>query len=134
MDYKNEVTLRLRVSPADAHYEGGLVGGAHLIQLFTDAGTLLNYARDRDSALAPTLSGEFLAPVYAGDYLEIRARVTHVGNRSRKREYEAWVIARSAGVGERSSTGEVLSEPVLAARGAGVSVVPRDVWEQASSS
>jgi len=65
------VTLRLRMSQADAHYGGNLVDGARMLALFGDVATELLIRNDGDEGLFRAYdSVEFLAPVYAGDYID----------------------------------------------------------------
>ena len=55
----------------DAHYGGNLVDGARMLQLFGDVATELLIMHDGDEGLFVAYdSVEFLAPVYAGDYIE----------------------------------------------------------------
>jgi len=68
---------------------------------------------------------EFLAPVYAGDYVEAAGRITKVGNTSRAMEFEARkVIAARTDVS--ATAADVLSEPVVVCRASGTCVVPKD--------
>lgn len=75
-----ESVLRLRVGAHDAHYGGGLVDGARMLQLFGDAATELCILHDGDEGLFRAYdSVEFLAPVYACDYIQVRAQLVKVG-------------------------------------------------------
>jgi 3-aminobutyryl-CoA ammonia-lyase len=66
---------------------------------------------------------QFVAPVRAGDVVEVTAVVVRVGTRSRDLDLTASVIAR--GRPDRSdSAAEVLSEPLVAVRARGTVVVP----------
>ena len=70
MEYRTK--LRLRMSAKDAHYGGNLVDGAHMIHLFGDVATELLIMRDGDEGLFRAYDQiDFLAPVYAGDYIEV---------------------------------------------------------------
>ena len=63
--------IRLRMSAKDAHYGGNLVDGAHMVHLFGDVATELLIKRDGDEGLFAGYEDiKFLAPVYAGDYIE----------------------------------------------------------------
>ena len=74
------VVLRLRVGAEQAHYGGGLVDGAFVLKLFGDAATELLIRHDGDEGLFRAYSSvDFLAPVHGGDYLEIEAEITRVG-------------------------------------------------------
>ena len=63
--------IRLRMSAKDAHYGGNLVDGAHMVHLFGDVATELLILQDGDEGLFCAYDNiEFLAPVYAGDFIE----------------------------------------------------------------
>jgi 3-aminobutyryl-CoA ammonia-lyase len=119
-----EGVIRVRMSSADAHYAGGLVDGAHILKLFGDALTELLIRRDGDEGLSRVLKSEFLAPVRAGDYLEIRAKIVAVGKSSRTIECTAHKIIEL--VSPDDSAANVLAEPLLVARATDVAVVPLD--------
>src|SRR4051812_28537756 len=90
-----EATLRLRMSAHDGHYAGGLVDGSRMLQLFGDVATELLIRLDGDEGLFRAYeSVEFLAPVYAGDYIEAWGRVIKVGRTSRQMEFEARKVIR----------------------------------------
>ena len=124
--------LRVRMSGQDAHYGGGLVDGAKMLQLFGDVGTELNIRLDGDEGLFRAYDNiEFLSPVYAGDFIEAQGRITRVGRTSRKLEFEAWKV-----IGPRpdlsDSAADVLEEPVLVckASGTGVTLLERQRRKQ----
>src|ERR1700678_1127723 len=78
------VSCRLRMSAHDAHYGGDLVDGARILGLFGDMATELLIRLDGDEGLFRAYeSVEFLAPVFAGDFIEGRAELVAVGNTSR---------------------------------------------------
>ena len=86
MDQGERVTIRLRMSQADAHYGGNLVDGARMLALFGDVATELLIRHDGDEGLFRAYeSVEFLAPVHAGDYVEAVGEITKVGASSRAR-------------------------------------------------
>src|SRR3954466_9791383 len=90
-----EATLRLRMSAHDGHYAGGLVDGARMLQLFGDVATELLIRFDGDEGLFRAYQSiEFLAPVFAGDYIEVIGRIVHVGKTSRTMEFEARKMIR----------------------------------------
>ena len=124
--------IRVRMSGQDAHYGGGLVDGAKMLQLFGDVGTELNIRLDGDEGLFRAYDNiEFLSPVYAGDFIEAQGRITRVGRTSRKLEFEAWKV-----IGPRpdlsDSAADVLEEPVLVckASGTGVTLLERQRQKQ----
>ncbi len=120
------VTLRLRLSQADAHYGGNLVDGARVLALFGDAATELLVRHDGDEGLFRAYDAvEFLAPVHAGDFLEVTGEITRVGATSRAMRFEARkVIAPRPDVS--GSAAEVLAEPVVVCRASGTCVVPKE--------
>ncbi|MBV9403215.1 MAG: 3-aminobutyryl-CoA ammonia lyase [Candidatus Eremiobacteraeota bacterium] len=118
--------IRVRMSAADAHYGGNLVDGARILALFGDVATELLIEEDGDEGLFVAYDNvEFLAPVYAGDYVEAAGRITKVGNTSRAMEFEARkVIAARTDVS--ATAADVLSAPVVVCRASGTCVVPKD--------
>ena len=117
--------IRLRMSSADAHYGGNLVDGAKMLQLFGDVATELLIIQDGDEGLFCAYDKvEFLAPVYAGDYIEAVGEITEVGNSSRQMQFEARkVIAPRTDIS--ASAADVLEEPVVVCRAHGTCVVPK---------
>ena len=89
------VTHRRYVPYAHAHYAGNLVDGAYSLGLFGDVATEVCIRTDGDEGLFASYSDvQFLAPVRAGDVLEVTARVVRVGRRSREIEFAATVVCR----------------------------------------
>ena len=118
------VTHRRYVPYSHAHYGGNLVDGAYVLGLFGDVATEACIRTDGDEGLFASYSDvQFRAPVIAGDVLEVSARVTKVGTRSRQLSFEARVVCRAQP--ERSpSAAAVLAEPVIAVTATGTVVVP----------
>jgi 3-aminobutyryl-CoA ammonia-lyase len=118
--------LRLRLSQADAHYGGDLVDGARLLALFGDLATELLVRHDGDEGLFRAYDAvEFLAPVHAGDFLEVEGEIVRVGSTSRAMRFEARkVIAPRRDLSD--SAADVLDEPVVVCRASGTCVVPRE--------
>jgi 3-aminobutyryl-CoA ammonia-lyase len=118
------VVHRRYVPYAHAHYAGNLVDGAYSLAAFGDVATEVCIRTDGDEGLFASYSDvQFLAPVRAGDVLEIEARVTRVGRRSREITFEARVVCR--GRTDRSaSAAEVLDPPLVATTATGTVVVP----------
>jgi 3-aminobutyryl-CoA ammonia-lyase len=115
------VILRLRVGAEQAHYGGGLVDGAFLLKLFGDAATELLIRHDGDEGLFRAYSSvDFLAPVHAGDYLEVEAELTQAGRTSRQMRFEA----RKVIAPETGSSARLLDPPEIVARATGTCVVP----------
>lgn len=121
-EYKS--LIRLRISAHDAHYAGGLVDGAKMLNLFGDVATELLIQSDGDEGLFVAYDKvEFLAPVYAGDFIEATGRITSMGKTSRKMEFEARKVITPAQGGE-SSAADILDEPIVTCRATGTCVVP----------
>ncbi len=118
--------IRIRLSAHDAHYGGGLVDGAKVLQFFGDVATELLIKHDGDEGLFKAYTDvEFIAPMYAGDYLEIEGKITKVGNSSRTMEFIAKkVIVPRTDIND--SACDVLDEPIIVAKATGVCVVPKD--------
>ena len=126
-----EVTLRVRMSLHDGHYGGGLVDGARILQLFGDVATELLIRVDGDEGLFRAYESiEFLAPVFAGDYVEVSGRIIKIGNTSRTIEFEAYKVVRSLPVeqgGIAPSSAELLRSPLLICKARGTCVTPREL-------
>lgn len=118
--------IRMRMSMHDAHYGGNLVDGAKMLQLFGDVATELLVRNDGDEGLFRAYdSVEFLAPVYAGDYIEAEGEIIECGNSSRKMVFEARkVIIPRPDIND--SACDVLEEPIVVCRASGTCVVPKD--------
>jgi 3-keto-5-aminohexanoate cleavage enzyme len=118
--------LRLRMSAHDAHYGGNLVDGARVLGLFGDVATELLIRADGDEGLFRAYDAvEFLAPVHAGDYLEIEGEIVSFGNSSRKMRFEARKVGH-ARPDLSDSAAEMLREPVVVARASGTCVTPKE--------
>lgn len=118
--------IRLRLSSHDAHYGGGLVDGARMLGLFGDVATELLIRHDGDEGLFRAYdSVEFLAPVYAGDFIEAEGEIVATGRTSRKMRFEARkVIAPRPDLND--SAADVLLEAQVVCRASGTCVVPAD--------
>lgn len=117
--------IRVRMSAGDAHYGGNLVDGAHMLAIFGDVATELLIIQDGDEGLFCAYDNvEFLAPVYAGDFIEAVGEITHVGNTSRKMVFEARkVITPRTDISD--SAADVLEEPIVVCRASGTCVTPK---------
>lgn len=126
-----KATLRLRISNEQAHYGGGLVSGAKLLEFFGDVATELLIKKDGDEGLFRAYDNvEFLAPVYAGDYLEIEGEITKAGNTSRTMQFVAKKVI-SPRPDLSPSAADVLDTPVIVAKASGTCVVPKDLQRKA---
>jgi 3-keto-5-aminohexanoate cleavage enzyme len=124
-----KVSLRLRMSAHDAHYAGELVDGARMLALFGDLATELLVRVDGDEGLFRAYdSVEFLAPVFAGDYIEATAELVKIGNTSRTMRFEAKkVITNVRRPGAPASAADVLPEAILVCRASGTCVTPKEL-------
>lgn len=97
-----------------------------MLQLFGDVATELLIANDGDEGLfAGYESVEFMAPVYAGDYIEAAGEIVRIGNTSRKMRFEARkVIVPRPDISD--SAADVLAEPLLVCRAIGTCVVKKE--------
>lgn len=114
------------MSAHDAHYGGNLVDGARMLQLFGDVATELLILNDGDEGLFKAYDMvEFMAPVYAGDYIEAEGEIVSTGNTSRKMVFEARkVIVPRPDIND--SACDVLAEPIVVCRASGTCVVPKN--------
>ena len=119
------VMHRLRMSGHDAHYAGDLVDGARCLGLFGDVATELLVRHDGDEGLFRAYdSVEFLAPVRAGDVLEVEGELVEVGRTSRKMRFVARkVIAPRPDLSD--SAAEVVDPAQVVCRAVGTCVVPK---------
>ena len=119
-----QVSHRRYVPYSHAHYAGNLVDGAYSLAAFGDVATELCIIADGDEGLFASYSDvQFLAPVRAGDCIDITARVVRVGTRSREIDFEVRVVARG-NPSRGESAADVLDPPVVATTARGVVVVP----------
>ncbi len=123
---KTSSMLRLRMSYKDAHYGGNLVDGAHIVHLFGDLATELLIKVDGDEGLFLRYDEiEFLAPTYAGDYIEVYGEITKMGNTSRAMEFVAKKVIK-ARCDISPSSADFLEEPIIVARAKGICVTPKE--------
>jgi 3-aminobutyryl-CoA ammonia-lyase len=121
-----EAKIRVRMSQSDAHYGGNLVDGARVLSLFGDAATEILIRHDGDEGLFVAYDlVEFLAPVYAGDFIEAVGKLETVGNTSRKMTFQAYTVIEAGRDPARPFAARVLEQPLLVARASGTCVVPK---------
>jgi len=119
------VTHRRYVAYSDAHYAGSLVDGAYSLKLFGDVATEMGIRTDGDEGLFASYADvQFLAPVRAGDVVEVTCTLTRVGTRSRTLDFTVHVVARGAPTEDRPGAAAVLEPPLLATTATGTVVVP----------
>lgn len=120
-----DTKLRVRLGLADTHYGGHLIPAATIMRLFADCTTEIGIRDNgRPGLLAAYENATFLAPLYAGDYVEIRAAVISRGRRSRRIRIEAWREVR-APTPDAPGPYVVLDKPELIAHAEMVSVAPK---------
>mgnify|MGYP003820310621 CR=1 FL=1 len=125
-----KTTFKIRMSNHDAHYGGNLVDGARILGLFGDAATELLIRKDGDEGLFRAYEKvDFLAPVYAGDFLEVEAEIIYVGQTSRKMEFHCYKII-SARPDICPSACDVLEERILTTYALGTCIVPKELQRQ----
>jgi len=119
-------TIRRRLGSEDAHYGGNLVAGSKQLEIIGDLITELAMRHDGDEGLFRAYeSVEFLAPLYAGDWIEATGRIVRVGSSSRTCEFEVWKIG-GARPDISESAAEFLDAPILTCRAVGTTVVTKD--------
>ena len=118
------VTHTLRLSQQDAHYGGQLVDGARVLALFGDLATELLIRHDGDEGLFRAYdSVEFLAPLYAGDFIEVTGTITKVGRTSRTMRFTCHKVIQ-ARPDLNASAAEVLAEKRVTTTAHGTCIVP----------
>ncbi len=121
-----EAMIRVRISAHDAHYAGNLVDGARILGLFGDVATELLIRRDGDEGLFVAYDKvEFLAPVYAGDFIEATGKIIDEGHTSRKMVFEARKVIRLLNDPKQPSAAQLLEEPLVVVRASGTCVVQK---------
>ena len=119
------VVHRRYVPYSHAHYAGNLVDGAYSLGLFGDVATELCIRTDGDEGLFASYSDvQFLAPVRAGDVVEVSAELVRVGRRSRVVDFAVHVVARGEPTDQAPGAARVLEPPLLVTTATGTVVVP----------
>src|SRR5690349_7209094 len=122
-----EARIRLRMSQVDAHYGGNLVSGARILSLFGDVATEILIRNDGDEGLFVAYDMvQFIAPVYAGDYVEVVGQLDKIGNTSRRISFKAFKVIASHRDLDRPYTAHVLESPLLVASASGTCVDPKN--------
>ena len=119
--------LRIRFGLLDTHYSNGLIPAAIILKAFADCSSEIGLRVDGvDGYLAAYESADFLKPVYAGDYVEVRARLISKGNRSRRVAVEAHRVVEHQDAGKGLSGAIIHEPPELVAKAVMVSVRPKE--------
>lgn len=96
------------------------------MELFGDLATELCIRADGDEGLfAGYSSVEFLAPLHAGDFIEVRGSITRQGNTSREVTFEVLRYAKPR-PDVSDSAADLLDDPEVVARAVGTCVVKQD--------
>lgn len=123
-----KVIIRGRLSMEDAHYAGELVNGSKMLDYFGDVATELLIRLDGDEGLFRTYKQvDFLAPTYAGDFMEYHGWIEDIGNTSRRMKFEAYKIielCRDQSLAE--SAARILNPPLLVGTAEGVCITPKE--------
>lgn len=124
------VTHSRYVGHNHTHYSGSQVDHSYTMSLLSDAATEVCIRTDADEGAVVAYNEiDFLAPIYAGDVLEVEAFVVGVGSSSRELGMEARVICREASrlVEEQTKIPQtasyVLEQPLVVARATATVVV-----------
>jgi 3-aminobutyryl-CoA ammonia-lyase len=121
-----KATLKQRMSLADAHYGGNLVDGAKIMALFGDVATELLIRHDGDEGLFRAYEQvDFLAPVYAGDFLEAEGEIIECGKTSRKMAFSCYKYIQ-ADPDIAPSAASLLPDRILVATAKGTCVVQKE--------
>ena len=121
-----EARHRLRLSQADAHYGGDLVAGGRLMELFGDVATELCIRSDGDEGLLAGYSEvAFLRPVYAGDFVEVIAKIVRTGKSSREMSFKVQRYAAPR-PDVSDSAADLALEPEIVATATGTCVVKKE--------
>ncbi|MCH4888500.1 3-aminobutyryl-CoA ammonia lyase [Acidaminobacter sp. JC074] len=123
-----KVIIKVRLSMEDAHYAGELVNGSKMLDFFGDVATELLIRLDGDEGLFRTYNQvDFLAPTYAGDFMEYHGWIEKVGNTSRVMKFEAYKIIELARDKDlAASAANVLNPPILVGTAEGVCITPKE--------
>lgn len=97
-----------------------------MLALFGDIATELLIEYDGDEGLFKAYESiEFMAPVYAGDFIEARGKIIKYGNTSRTMTFEAKKII-SPRPDINDSAADFLQEAIVVCKAIGTCVVPKD--------
>lgn len=93
------------------------------MEMIGDVATELCVRSDGDEGLLAGYSSvEFLAPLRAGDFVEIRGQIVRVGRTSREMRFEVLRYGQ-AREDVSASAAEILADPEIVARATGTCVV-----------
>lgn len=124
---KLRAMIRVRMAQNDAHYGGNLVDGSRILALFGDLATELLIRLDGDEGFFLRYDEvQFLAPVYAGDYIEATGWITKIGKTSRVMEFESKKVIEFLNDPDRPSTARFMNKPIVTTKAKGICVTPKE--------
>lgn len=113
----------VRMSSRDAHYGGGIVAGARILELFGDAATGLTAVADANEGLLQSWENvEFVQPVHPGDFIQVEAKVVKKTRMRRFIDVAAFRLVR--GLSSADALVEKVEPPERIASAKGVMVIP----------
>jgi 3-aminobutyryl-CoA ammonia-lyase len=117
------LTHHVRVGMEDCHYEGGMMSGAHMLELVGDCAGELSYLQDGyRSLLVAVKDFNIKSPVFVSEALDINVNTIRIGNRSREMRFT--IKKTLVKVNGRIT---MPAEPVLVAEGTIVVVVEKPI-------
>jgi 3-keto-5-aminohexanoate cleavage enzyme len=132
-----KVVIRVRMGMESARHLSGPIGwplpvgidGAKVLSLFNDAATELLVRLDGDEGVFRAYeSVEFLAPVFAGDFVEVSAELAKIGDTTREIRFEARkVITHVRQPGVAPTAADALLDPIVVCRAMGTCVTPKEL-------
>ncbi len=85
-----KAVVKRKMTKEDGHYQGGLVAGATVLEMFGDAATKLCVRESGFEGLFRAYqSVDFLNPVYVGDVVTATAVILKIGKTSRQMKFIA---------------------------------------------
>lgn len=124
IEYMKLTRNRARINEQHCYYRNGMASGAHIMQLMEDAAMELSIMDSGDEGL---LAGyervEFYHSLYSGDYVEVAAWFSKIGNKSRRVELEVYKVIEA--VQGSDSASNILESPLLVARATLIGVLPK---------
>lgn len=109
-----ETKMRLRMSSKDVFYAGGIVNGSRSITIMGDVATRLMVMSDGNEGRCLGFDKiRLYNSIFAGDYLEVIARVIGVEGKKKKIQCRTFKVAHNPNIPEQESAIDVLEEPIL---------------------
>ena len=110
----HEITMRYRMSTRDAFYGGGVVNGARSITLLEDAADRLMAKVYKNTGRCSKVKKiRLFVPCFAGDYIEIRARILKEEDEKTLIEVRSFKVAQIPEKPKFASSIDVLEDPTL---------------------